>query len=151
MSFRQINVFFSPIDLQCTCKQLRILAVQVSRSALQSRFTESTQNRHRTLFQYITMHGHHKWPIAESSLPRPPLNMFVWVKRPHSFKYGTKLSSVWAKWHWFIWHQIVSVLWLSKHSAYSYDCKTGFGTKMLDPSSVASIAVNKSSPREPVP
>ena len=39
-SFGQINELFSSIDLQCTCKQSRILAVQVSRSAPQSRFTE---------------------------------------------------------------------------------------------------------------
>ena len=40
-------------------------------------------------------------------------NMIVWVKRPHSFKYQTRLSAVYAKWHWSIWYQIVSVLWLS--------------------------------------
>ena len=40
-------------------------------------------------------------------------NMLVWVKRPHNFKYGTGLSTVYAKWHWSIWYQIVSVSWLS--------------------------------------
>ena len=39
-SFGQIYRLFSSIDLKCTCKQSRILAVHVSRSALQSRFTE---------------------------------------------------------------------------------------------------------------
>ena len=36
-----------------------------------------------------------------------------WVKRPYSFKYGTRLSAVYAKWHWSIWYQIVSESWLS--------------------------------------
>ena len=40
-------------------------------------------------------------------------NILVWVKRPHNFKYGTRLSAVYAKWHWSIWYQIVSVSWLS--------------------------------------
>ena len=35
------------------------------------------------------------------------------VKRPYNFKYGTRLSAVYAKWHWSIWYQIVSVSWLS--------------------------------------
>ena len=35
-----INELFSSIDLPCTCKQSRILAVQVSRSTLRTRFTE---------------------------------------------------------------------------------------------------------------
>ena len=39
-SFGQIYHLFSSIDLYCTCKQSRILAVHVSRSALQSRFTK---------------------------------------------------------------------------------------------------------------
>ena len=34
--------------------------------------------------------------------------MLVWVKRLHSFKYRTRLSAVYAKWHWSIWYQIVS-------------------------------------------
>ena len=35
-----INELFSSIELQCTCKQSRILVVQVSRTTLQTRFTE---------------------------------------------------------------------------------------------------------------
>ena len=40
--FVRIKDLFSLIDVQCMCKQklLRILIVQVSRTALQSRFTE---------------------------------------------------------------------------------------------------------------
>ena len=54
--------------------------------------------------------------------------------------------------------RIVSVSRLSSERnvtlQLSYDCKTGFGTKILDPSSVgcgSGTAVNKSSPRELVP
>ena len=67
-------------------------------------------------------------------------NMLVWVKRPHNFKCRTGLSAVYAKWHWSIWYQLVSVSWLSSKkniTLLSYDCKTGFATKILDPSSVA--------------
>ena len=47
----------------------------------------------------------YNWQLVENTL--------VWVKRPHSFKYRTRLSAVYAKWHWSIWHQDVSVSWLS--------------------------------------
>ena len=40
-------------------------------------------------------------------------HMLARVKRPHSFKYGTRLSVVYAKWHWSFWYQIANVSWLS--------------------------------------
>ena len=52
-------IFFNIIDLQCTCIQLRILAVYISRSALSIVI-------HRTVFQQITIHGHQKWLIMVS-------------------------------------------------------------------------------------
>ena len=78
--------------------------------------------------------------------------MLVWVKRPHNFKYGTGLSAVYAKWHWSIWYQIVSVSWLSSKkniTLLSYDCKTSFANKNIGSfTSCLGIAVNKGSPRE---
>ena len=66
---------------------------------------------------------------------------YAWVKRPYNyFKYGTRLSAVYAKWHCIYLVpdcKCVMVKFYEEHNTLlSYDCKTSFATKILDPLSV---------------
>ena len=68
-SFGQIYYLFSSIDLQYAFKQSRILAVHVSRSALQSRFTEQFFSKSRFT---DTKKGRSRCQSRKFSCPPPP-------------------------------------------------------------------------------
>ena len=69
-SFDQINDLFSSIDVQCMCKQSRILAVQVSQTALQLRFTEQFFSTSQFTDAKNSQSQHHESKLAP---PPPPL------------------------------------------------------------------------------
>ena len=76
--------------------------------------------------------------------------MLVRVKILHSFKYRTRLSVVYAKWHWSIWYQIVSVSWLSSKKNATL-CIAMTEPKYWILCQLLPYTINKSSPRELVP
>ena len=83
-------------------------------------------------------------------------NMLAWVKRPHNFKYRTRLSMVFAKSHWSVWYQIVSVSWLSSKKNVTLCFKLWLQDQFHNQNigsfvSWLLVALNKGSPRELVP
>ena len=62
--------------------------------------TEGYRTRTKKSYRKLSFH----WSAIGSWLSK---------KKPHSFKYGTRLSAVYAKWHWSMWYQILSVSCLS--------------------------------------
>ena len=66
-SLGQVNDLFSSTDLHCTCIHRRILAVQVLRSALHSRFTEQFFSSSR-----FTNTKYGRWRHHENKLAQPP-------------------------------------------------------------------------------